>query len=135
MGATHLIAGYGMQREGDEIQRGKLRSATVGVLPRLFPRFLRIGTSPSADLSDFAICTGDSGGPVLSGGFGGKVIVGVVYGRESFGDARSCGTIGQAVRVAPQAGWIAQNLARWSGEARAPARPAECPVTPRSAAA
>ncbi len=61
---------------------------------------------------------GDSGGPVLSGGFGGKVIVGVVYGRESFGDARSCGTIGQAVRVAPQAGWIAQNLARWSGEAR-----------------
>ncbi|MFM8750809.1 MAG: hypothetical protein ACKODO_12200, partial [Rhabdaerophilum sp.] len=106
------------QRESDEASAGTLRSATVGVLPRLFPRFLRIGTSPSADLSDFAICTGDSGGPVLATGFGGKVIVGVVYGRESFGDARSCGTIGQAVRLAPQAGWIEQNLARWSGEAR-----------------
>lgn len=118
VGATFLIAGYGMQRESDEASAGTLRSASVSVLPRLFPRFLRIGTSPSADLSDFAICTGDSGGPVLATGFGGKVIVGVVYGRESFGDARSCGTIGQAVRLAPQAGWIEQNLARWSGEAR-----------------
>ncbi len=33
VGATHLIAGYGMQREGDESSAGKLRSATVGVLP------------------------------------------------------------------------------------------------------
>lgn len=118
VGATHLIAGYGLQREGDETSAGTLRSATVGVLPRLFPRFLRIGTSPSADLSDIAICTGDSGGPVLTTGFGSRTVVGVVYGRESFGDARSCGTIGQAVRLAPQAGWIDQTLARWSGEAR-----------------
>jgi secreted trypsin-like serine protease len=118
IGANHLIAGYGLQREGDEASAGTLRSANVAVLPRLFPRFLRLGTSPGADLSDVAICTGDSGGPVLSGGFGARTVVGVIYGRESFGDARSCGTIGQAVRLAPQAGWIDQTLARWSGEAR-----------------
>ncbi|CAN1509443.1 Serine proteases, trypsin domain containing protein [Rhabdaerophilaceae bacterium] len=115
VGGTQRVAGFGMQRDGDEESAGSLRVATVQVLPRLFPRFLRLGTDQDATLDDFAICTGDSGGPVLERRGGLPLVVGVIYGRERFGNAKTCGTIGQAVRLAPQAGWIASTLEKWAG--------------------
>ncbi|MGL5447934.1 MAG: S1 family peptidase, partial [Rhabdaerophilum sp.] len=117
IGASRLIVGYGMQREGDEQSAGTLRSANMQVLPRLFPRFMRLGTSADAELSDSAICTGDSGGPVLDRSESPPRIVGVIYGRERFGNAKSCGTIAQAVRLAPQRQWIDATLAKFSGGA------------------
>jgi hypothetical protein len=113
VGTSKRIAGFGLSRDGVEASAGTLRSARVSVLPRLFPRFLRLGTSPTATLGDIAICTGDSGGPVLATGSEGKVVVGVVYGREKFGTATSCGAIAQAVRLAPQRDWIENVLKRW----------------------
>lgn len=117
IGASRLVAGFGMQRENDEQSAGTLRSAGMQVLPRLFPRFMRLGTSVDAELSDAAICTGDSGGPVLDRSESPPRIVGVIYGRERFGTARSCGTIAQAVRLAPQRQWIDATLAKFSGGA------------------
>jgi hypothetical protein len=111
VGVRRRIAGYGLMTDQDETSGGTLRSADVSVLPRLYPRFLRLGYRVEADLTDFAVCTGDSGGPVLDG----SIVVGVVYGREKFGAARSCGTTAQAVRVAPQLDWIRSIIARWGG--------------------
>lgn len=127
IGASRLVAGFGMQRENDEASAGTLRSATMQVLPRLFPRFMRLGTSVDAELADAAICTGDSGGPVLDRSESPPRIVGVIYGRERFGNAASCGTIAQAVRLAPQRQWIDATLAKFSGGA-AP-RPSREPLS------
>lgn len=115
IGVSRLIAGFGMQREADEQSAGTLRSAMIQVLPRLFPRFMRLGTRVDAQLSDAAICTGDSGGPVLDRSESPPRIVGVIYGREKFGAAKSCGTIAQAVRLAPQRQWVDATLAKFSG--------------------
>lgn len=109
VGVRRTIAGFGLAVDRDETSAGILRSASVTVLPRLYPRFLRLGYRADAGLDDFAVCTGDSGGPVLAGG----TVVAVVYGREKFGNAQTCGTTAQAVRVAPHLGWIQQVMQGW----------------------
>lgn len=104
------LAGFGIAEDGVEASAGTLRSAYVRVLPRLFARFLRLGVASGAGLSGLAICTGDSGGPVIAEG---GLVVGVVYGREKSGGGKTCGAIAQAVRVAPQRAWIDGVLAKW----------------------
>jgi|GEM_PF-865576 len=117
VGASQIVAGFGLETDGDEASAGILRSARVSVLPKLYPRFLRLGQAAGGGLDDFAICTGDSGGPVFATTGASPLQVGVVYGREAFEKARSCGVTAQAVRIAPQRGWIDGVLARWSGQA------------------
>jgi secreted trypsin-like serine protease len=111
IGQNRQVAGYGLTVDRGEATGGTLRSARVSILPKIYPRFMRIGQETGTTLSDFAICTGDSGGPVLDG----ALVVGVVYGREKFGTARDCGVTAQAVRLAPQRDWIEGVLARWNG--------------------
>lgn len=113
IGLRKTIAGFGIAQDGVEASAGTLRSAVVPVLPQLYARFLRLGPGAGSDLSDFAVCTGDSGGPVIGSGNEGPVVVGVTYGREKFSGATSCGVTAQAVRIAPQRGWIDDVLARW----------------------
>ena len=114
VGDRRTIAGFGLVGDREESSSGTLRSASASVLPKIYPRFMRIGYRVDADLTDFAICTGDSGGPV----FDGSVLVGVIYGKEKFGSARHCGTTAQAVRIAPQRGWIDSVLVRWGSRSR-----------------
>jgi secreted trypsin-like serine protease len=114
IGDRRTVAGFGLVGDREDGSSGTLRSAPASILPRIYPRFMRIGYRVDAGLADFAVCTGDSGGPVLDG----AVVVGVVYGREKFGDARSCGTTAQAVRIAPQRGWIDSVLVRWGSRGR-----------------
>lgn len=113
IGQSRLVAGYGLTSDRAEASGGTLRSASVLILPKIYPRFMRIGQETGATLRDLAICTGDSGGPVLAG----SLVVGVVYGREKYGAARDCGVTAQAVRLAPQRDWIEGVLARWRGHA------------------
>jgi secreted trypsin-like serine protease len=108
VGASKTIAGFGLAREGDEASAGTLRQASVTVLPKFYPRFLRLGTRDGS----LAICKGDSGGPVFTDGFGGPVLVGVIYAAEKNG-GRFCGATAQAVRVGPQRAWIDGVLRRW----------------------
>lgn len=119
VGVRRKIAGFGLAVDRDETSAGILRSASVTVLPRLYPRFLRLGYRADADLGDFAVCTGDSGGPVLDG----RTVVGVVYGREKYGNAQTCGTTAQAVRVAPYRGWIDQTMRGWGRSGLSGAQP------------
>lgn len=111
IGASLTIAGYGLSDEKDFKSAGTLRTASVELLPRLFPRFLRVGLDSSIDR--LAICKGDSGGPVLTSESGTPVLVGVVYAAERSGKGRTCGANAQAVRLAPQREWIDRILSRW----------------------
>ena len=108
IGESLTIAGFGLAEERDFKSAGTLRTAQVDLLPKVYPRFLRLGLTGRLD--DLAICKGDSGGPVLAGG---SVLVGVVYAAERTGKAKTCGATAQAVRLAPQRAWIDGVLARW----------------------
>jgi len=105
VGGTLTAAGFGLLREGDEASAGTLRQAGVTVLPRFFPRYLRLGRSAG----DVLICKGDSGGPVFDGA---QTLIGVIYSKE-LSDGRQCGAVAQAVRTAPQRAWIEGVKARW----------------------
>jgi len=107
VGEDLTIAGFGLMQDRDLKSAGTLRTASVRLLPKLYPRFLRVGLD--SKLESLAVCKGDSGGPVLSGG----ALVGVVYAAEKTGKAQSCGATAQAVRLAPQRDWISSVLARW----------------------
>ncbi len=107
VGDTLTVAGFGLMREGDESSAGTLRQAGVTVLPRYYPRYLRLGRSAG----DLLICRGDSGGPVFDTDLR---LVGVIYSKE-LSDGRECGGVAQAVRLAPQSGWIDRVVARWGG--------------------
>jgi hypothetical protein len=107
VGDTLTVAGFGLMRDGDEASAGTLRQAGVTVLPRYYPRYLRLGRSAG----DLQICRGDSGGPVFDADLR---LVGVVYSKE-LSDGRECGSVAQAVRLAPQSGWIDRVIARWGG--------------------
>lgn len=107
IGDSLTIGGFGLAEEKDYKSAGTLRAASVELLPKLFPRFLRLGLG--GGLEQLAICKGDSGGPVMAGG----ALVGVVYAAERTGKAKTCGATAQAVRLAPQRRWIDGVLARW----------------------
>jgi secreted trypsin-like serine protease len=107
VGSRQTIAGFGLAREGDDKSAGTLRSAEVTVLPRYYPRFLRLGLAEGGLL----ICKGDSGGPVFSESFMSSKLTGVIYASER--QNRQCGDTAHAVRVAPQRKWIDSVRAAW----------------------
>jgi secreted trypsin-like serine protease len=108
VGSSQTIAGYGLAREGDDASAGTLRSASVTVLPKFYPRYFRLGVSGGGLL----ICKGDSGGPVFAGTFSTRLTA-VIYASERQTGGRQCGEVAQAVRIAPQRGWIDSVRARW----------------------
>jgi secreted trypsin-like serine protease len=109
VGSRMTLAGFGLAREGDEASAGTLRTGQVAILPRYYPRFMRLGRTNGA----VRICKGDSGGPVISDGLTGMTLAGVVYASERKTGGRQCGETAQAVRIAPQKGWIDGIRARW----------------------
>jgi secreted trypsin-like serine protease len=110
VGSRMTIAGFGLARDGDENSAGTLRSATVTVLPRFYPRYFRLGLAAGG----VSICKGDSGGPVFSDGFAGATLTGVIYASERQRGGRQCGDVAQAVRIAPQRAWIDRVMGQWA---------------------
>jgi S1-C subfamily serine protease len=108
IGGDRLIAGFGLVSHGEEKSAGFLRSASVTILPRHYPRFMRLGV----EAGTLSICKGDSGGPVLDNSGDRPRLVAVLYGAEQAGGSR-CGVNAQAVRVAPQVRWIRSVSSTW----------------------
>jgi secreted trypsin-like serine protease len=110
VGARQTIAGFGLAGEGQESTAGSLRAAEVKVLPRFYPRFMRLGLNGQGDIR---ICKGDSGGPVFREGLVSLKLTGVIYASERKNGGRHCGDTAQAVRIGPQRGWIDSVRAKW----------------------
>jgi secreted trypsin-like serine protease len=109
VGSRQTVAGFGLARDGDEASAGVLRSASVTILPRFYPRFMRLGRLDGS----FRVCKGDSGGPVFSDGLTGITLTAVIHASERSRGSRQCGETAQAVRIAPQRDWIDGVRARW----------------------
>jgi hypothetical protein len=108
LGLPRVLAGYGFAEDGVEASAGQLRTAQTIVLPKLLPRFLRLGTAEGG-MDAFRICTGDSGGGVFTPG---GTLVAVIAQRERLNGGKTCGPVAQAVRTAPQIGWIKATMAK-----------------------
>jgi secreted trypsin-like serine protease len=109
VGSRQIVAGFGLARESDEGSAGTLRVAQVSILPRFYPRFMRLGRADGT----FKVCKGDSGGPVMTDSLLGITLTAVIYASEKSRAGRQCGDTAQAVRIAPQRAWIDGVRARW----------------------
>jgi Trypsin len=110
VGTLQTIAGYGLAAEGDHASAGRLRTAEVKVLPRFYPRFMRLGLNGRGDIR---ICLGDSGGPVFSEEQASLKLTGVIYAKESKKGTRLCGDTAVAVSIGAQRRWIDSVRAKW----------------------
>ena len=114
---AYELAGFGLQTSYDEASAGRLRSVETGALALSTSRVLHLGRESSP--SDIQICKGDSGGPVFAATPGGAVLSAVIvatYNSNVKPGARwsaICGNTAQAIRIAPQRGWIDGVVAGW----------------------
>ncbi len=108
LGLPRVLVGYGLAEDGVEASAGQLRMAQTIVLPKLLPRFLRLGAE-SGGMAAFTICEGDSGGGVFTPA--GRLVA-VIAQRERLNGGKTCGPVAQAVRTAPQIGWIRATMER-----------------------
>jgi Trypsin len=109
-GAKLTVAGYGLAREGDARSSGTYRSASLDVVEPYGPGKLLLWAS---NATQAGACTGDSGGPMISGS---GSIAAVTTWSEGKAKAR-CGALTQGVLVAPQRAWIDRTLKGWGRRA------------------
>ena len=109
-GARLTVAGYGLVREGDARSSGTYRSASLDVVEPYGPGKLLLWASNAAQAG---ACTGDSGGPMISG----NDKVAAVSTWAQIGKASGCGGVNQGVLVAPQRAWIDKTLQGWGRRA------------------
>jgi len=96
------LAGFGLTIEGNGRSAGKLLQGEVTLHAPLSNLLLWMeGKNTGA-------CTGDSGGPVLQSG----ALVGVITWTTG-DDGHHCGKLTQAIRLAPQTGWVKAVMAGW----------------------
>ena len=109
MGQPVWIVGYGLAREGDGATGGVLRSARLQVRAPLSTILL---WAEDPDKAGAGACSGDSGGPILSGD-GAKVLAITTWSAGT--SARNhCGVVTQGPLVGPQRAWIDGVMAKWS---------------------
>ncbi|AMJ59229.1 S1 family peptidase [Bosea sp. PAMC 26642] len=115
-GATVMLAGYGVLREGEARTTGAYRSAELVAVEPYGPGRILLWASDAATggkKPGAGACQGDSGGPML-GDDGGIVAV----TSWSTGPAgKQCGLLSQGVVVAPQRTWIDRTLSQWGESA------------------
>jgi secreted trypsin-like serine protease len=107
VGQSLRIVGYGVGREGVGTSAGVLRSAMLRARAPLSTILLWAEDPSGAGAGG---CTGDSGGPILSGD-GAKVLAITTWSAGTGG--KRCGALTQGPLVAPQRAWIDGVLKRW----------------------
>ncbi len=106
VGARFIASGYGVAREDDAASSGTLRSATLSARGPL-SSLLLWADDPQGHAG---ACTGNSGGPVVADN-GAEVTALILW---SAGDgARQCGSLTQAIWLAPQRAWIDRVMQAW----------------------
>lgn len=101
------LAGFGLTIEGNGRSAGKLLQGEVTLRAPLSNLLLWM-EGKNVGTKNTGACTGDSGGPVLQNG----ALVGVIT--WTTGDAgHHCGKLTQAIRLAPQMGWIRNVMTAW----------------------
>ena len=108
VGQAVQIVGYGVGREGEGASAGVLRSATLRVRAPL-SRILIWAEDASG--GGAGGCTGDSGGPILTGD-GAKVLAITTWSSGTAG--KRCGAVTQGPLLAPQRAWIDGVLQKWA---------------------
>lgn len=108
VGQPLRIVGYGLGREGEGRSGGVLRSAFLQVRAPL-SSILLWAEDPNG--AGAGACSGDSGGPILSGDDA-KVLA-ITAWSAGTGGGKRCGAVTQGPLVAPQRAWIDSVLDRW----------------------
>jgi secreted trypsin-like serine protease len=107
-GSDLYLSGYGLQRDKDPKSAGTLRGAGALILSPQTRRIIRVGRTDGPET--LRICKGDSGGPVFTGD--GRLAA-VTFGTEIDRKGSECGSVGQAIKLAPIRDWVDTNLRRW----------------------
>ncbi|GAC1333137.1 MAG: trypsin-like serine protease [Beijerinckiaceae bacterium] len=105
VGSKLRVAGFGVTREGEATSSGVLRIAELAVRPPLSSVLLWLDSQHR----DSGACTGDSGGPVFTQEGQLAAIIAFAEGSGS----HHCGTLTQAVLIAPHQAWIDGMIQRW----------------------
>ncbi|HLW90115.1 MAG TPA: trypsin-like serine protease [Roseiarcus sp.] len=108
VGERLRIFGYGVAREGDGTSAGVLRGANLATRTPL-SSILLWAADPTG--GGAGACTGDSGGPIVSGESG-KVLA-ITAWSAGTGHGDRCGGLTQGPLVAPEGQWIDSVLKRW----------------------
>lgn len=108
VGAPLKIFGYGVAREGDGKTAGVLREAALVTRAPLSAILI---WAEDPDHQGAGACTGDSGGPIVSGESG--KVVAITAWSAGAGHGSRCGALTQGALVGPQSGWIEGVLKRW----------------------
>jgi secreted trypsin-like serine protease len=108
VGQSVKIFGYGVAQEGEGKSGGVLRSAKLRVRAPLSSVLL---WAEDPDGAGAGGCSGDSGGPILSGD-GAKVLAVTTWSAGSAA-GRHCGAVTQGPLIAPQRAWIDSVLDKW----------------------
>ena len=107
VGASVVVAGYGLSREADAKSGGVLRSAPLAVRA---PSSQILLWSGGRGVGTPGACQGDSGGPIF--GTDGETVVALVAwssGRKG----RKCGDLTQGPLIGPLRPWIDSIARRW----------------------
>ena len=99
LGTPLRVVGFGLAREGEAATSGRLREAELALRAPL-SGVLAWAADPAGE--GVGACTGDSGGPLLDAS--GAVAALTLWSAGSGG--RQCGTLTQALWLAPYAAWI-----------------------------
>ena len=99
-GTPFRVAGFGLTREGEAASSGQLREAALAARMPLSDVLLWADDPRGQGAG---ACTGDSGGPVLAGSA--SRIVALTLWSAGVG-GRRCGTLTQALWLAPYRDWI-----------------------------
>lgn len=108
IGESVVLAGFGLTREGAPKSGGHLLTTSLAVRAPASRILLWLAGEAAS-----GACSGDSGAPVFAAD--GETVAGVVAWTEGEG-GRRCGTLTQAVRLAPLAPWIGATLSGWAAD-------------------
>ncbi len=111
-GATVVLAGYGLTEESETARAsGALSAISLSVVEPYGPSSILLWLA-ATDGGLAGGCQGDSGGPIIHGD---AVIALATWTTGPTG--RSCGSLSQGVRLAPQRDWIDATLRQWNRQA------------------